>query len=782
MYKFIQYTLLFCLLLSYGSGFAQNNGRITGTIKTADGEPALQATVSITGLRKIAAGENGRFTFKNIPAGDYTITASYTGLESQSKTISLQAGQSLTVNFILQGSGALQEVAVEAARRKKIVQRETENPARLPLKNLENPQIYNVVTSALFNQQIVLERTDLYYNIPGAVPNFSAGGSQGISQRGFSNTNGFRNGLVTSAIYPMNPAIIERVEVMKGPTGTLFGTGRASSFGGVYNYVTKRPFGRNAVELGLTAGSFNLARLSADVNHVLDSEGKQLLRVNAAWQSQGSFQDQGYAKNFAFAPSFSYQVNDKLKFLIEASITRNSYTTTSFALPANLDSISFRNFRQWKLPYERSLGNNSVDAKIGVNDIGAEAEYKISDTWKSQTKFLYSEGKYDHLLWSTFTIANDSTIARTVRNQTPETFGNIELQQNFIGDFKIAGLRNRMVLGLDYNRNYYSLNRATVAYDRVNINKPEITDFNKEKIDALSAGKFAATTFGGINYAAYASDVLNITPQLMAMASLRVERYTTKGAFAFATGKRSGDYQQTALSPKFGLVYQVLPEKLSVFANYMNGFANLAPAQQSVDGVLEGLKPQYANQLEGGIKYSFLNERISGSLSYYDIKVSNSTRTETVSGQVLTLQDGTQRSRGLEFDLTANPITGLNIVAGYAYNQNKYEKASPALTGKSLMASPKNVANFWASYVLPASALQGLGIGAGGNYVSDSWFDSANRFTLPGYTLVNATVFYEQAKYRVGIKANNIGDKHYWNPTGMPQNPRNLLLDLRLKF
>lgn len=781
MLKYIQYHLLCCLLLNCSSLFAQN-GRITGAVKTSDGEPAVQATLSINGLRQTAAGGNGRYTFKNIPAGNYTLTASYTGLESQSKTISLQPGQTLTVDFVLQGSSALQEVAVEAARRKKIVQRETDNPARLPLKNLENPQVYNVVTSTLFNQQIALERTDLYYNIPGAVPNFSAGGSQGISQRGFSNTNGFRNGLVTSAIYPMNPAIIERVEVMKGPTGTLFGTGRASSFGGVYNYVTKRPFGHNAVELGLTTGSFNLARITADVNHVLDDEGKQLLRVNAAWQSQGSFQDQGYAKNFVFAPSFSYQVNEKLKILIEASITRNSYTTTSFALPANLDSISFRNFSDWKLPYERSLGNNSVDAQIGVNDIGAEIEYKLSDSWKSQTKFLYSEGKYDHLLWSTFTIANDSTIARSVRNQTPETFGNIELQQNFIGDFKIAGLRNRIVVGLDYNRNYYSLNRATVNYDRVNINKPGITDFNKAKIDALSAGKFATTTFSGTNYAAYASDVLNITPELMAMASLRVERYTTEGALAFATGKRSGNYKQTALSPKFGLLYQVLPERLSVFANYMNGFSNLAPAQQIVDGGLEGLKPQYANQLEGGIKYSFLNDHISGSLSYYDIKVSNSIRTETVSGQVLTLQDGTQRSKGLEFDFTANPVNGLNIVAGYAYNQNKYEKASVALTGKFLMASPKNVANFWASYVLTGSTLPGLGLGAGGNYVSDSWFDSANRVTLPSYTLVNATIFYEQAKYRIGLKANNIGDEHYWNPTGMPQNPRNFLLDFRVRF
>lgn len=596
-----------------------------------------------------------------------------------------------------------------------------------------------------------------------------------------------RNGLNTNAIYPMNTAILERVEVMRGPSGTLFGTGRNTTFGGVYNYVTKRPFAQNVVELSLTGGNYGFARLAADINTVLDKEGAQQLRVNVAGQTEGSFQTEGFSKNFVIAPAFSIQVNDKLKLLFEGDITRTNYTTVSYALPSNLNAISYRSFADSPIPYDLFLGDDDVDSKVGVHEIGAEAEYKISDQWKSQTKFLFSEGYYDRLLWGTFSILSDSKITRTVRNQTPENFGNVQVQQNFIGDFNLGKFRNRIVTGLDYNRNYNTLNRVTFKYDEVDINQP-IPDFNREKVNTLSLTGWSASSFTSNNYSAYISDVFNITPTLMAMLSLRGEYYKTEGNFSPTTGKYTGGFDKTAMSPKLGLVFQPLKERLSLFVNYMNGFNYLAPAQQQVNSDPSGLKPQYGNQLEGGVKFAFMNNRISGSASYYDIKETNSTRTESIAptgggaNQVITVQDGTQNSKGYEFDLTANPFEGFNVIAGYAYNENKYSKASPALTGKNLTSSPRNVANMWLSYSILRGKLSGIGLGAGGNYVSDSWFDSANLFTNPSYTLINATVFYNYGKYRLGLKANNIGDAQYWNSTGMPQKSRYFLAELRYRF
>ncbi len=53
-------------------------------------------------------------------------------------------------------------------------------------------------------EQVVIERTDIYHNISGAVPNFAAGGSQSLSMRGFAGTISMRNGMATSAIVPLN--------------------------------------------------------------------------------------------------------------------------------------------------------------------------------------------------------------------------------------------------------------------------------------------------------------------------------------------------------------------------------------------------------------------------------------------------------------------------------------------------------------------------------------------------------------------------------------------------
>lgn len=413
--------------------------------------------------------------------------------------------------------------------------------------------------------------------------------------------------------------------------------------------------------------------------------------------------------------------------------------------------------------------------------MGAEIEYRLSDTWKSETKFLYSEGFYDHFFWTNLSMLTDSTVMRSVRNQPTETFGNIQLQQNFIGDFKIGPLRNRMVIGADYSKNYNSLNRTTITYDTININQP-LKDFTVDKINELSTKRgFTATTFSSNAYGLYASDVINLTPELMAMISLRLDRYSTQGEYTVSTGTYRGAYEQTALSPKLGIVYQPLKEKGSLFANYMNGFVNLAPVTQPDNTVLE-LEPQYADQWEAGVKLNIIQNKLNGSVSYYDISVTNSTRTEVINGQNFTVQDGTQNSKGFEAELIGNPIPGLNIIAGYAYNDNKYTKSSEALKGKSLVASPQHVANLWVSYYITKGKYKGIGIGAGGNYISDSWFESTNVFVLPAYTLLSATLFYDQPKYRIGLKANNLLDEHYWNSGGTPQKPFNVLANFTLKL
>jgi iron complex outermembrane receptor protein len=292
-------------------------------------------------------------------------------------------------------------------------------------------------------------------------------------------------------------------------------------------------------------------------------------------------------------------------------------------------------------------------------------------------------------------------------------------------------------------------------------------------------------------YSAYISDVINITPQLLAMASLRLDYFDTEGSIT----TDDDDYNQTALSPKFGLIYQPIPDKLSVFANYMNGFKNVAPRQISdQDGTnprTKTFEPEHADQLEFGIKSNLFSDKLTATVSYYDIKLEN-----VVTGDPTNinnaLQGGKVESKGFEIDLSASPVEGLHIIAGYSHNESKVldgDEANVWLeTGRRpIYAGPSDLVNVWATYTLKSGSLNGLGFGLGGNYSSElNILDSqvTGTFTLPAYTVLNTTLFYNAPSFRVSFNVNNVGDKQYYTgySTINPQKPRNAVISFAYRF
>ncbi|MNE14624.1 Ferrichrome-iron receptor precursor [compost metagenome] len=280
------------------------------------------------------------------------------------------------------------------------------------------------------------------------------------------------------------------------------------------------------------------------------------------------------------------------------------------------------------------------------------------------------------------------------------------------------------------------------------------------------------------SYSAYVSDVFNVTDRLLAMASLRVDRFISEGTTNTLSRKQTGNYNQTALSPKFGLVYEVLKERVSLFANYMNGFKNVPNYINPTDNVVQVFKPQRANQLEGGVKVE-LSDIFNATVSYYNIDVTNSIRVDGTNR----IQDGKQKSKGFEVELIGKPFTGFNYVASYGYNDNEFVNGAAA--GKRALGTPEHVLNIWASYALTDGRAKGLGLGVGNSYISKAYLDAANTFTLGAYNLLDATVFYNRPKYSVRLKANNILDKKYWVSDGYyarPQKPFNFMASVAYKF
>ncbi|PIQ22703.1 MAG: TonB-dependent siderophore receptor, partial [Cytophagales bacterium CG18_big_fil_WC_8_21_14_2_50_42_9] len=197
---------LFCLFFFIGLSpqfsYAQQNGSIAGRITTSDGKPA--AFVSI-GLKEIAVGqisdENGNYRINRVKPGTYTLKVRAVGLESQENQVTVNPGQTLTLNFtLLESAAKLKEVLVAGNKRNKFAKTESPFVSKMPLTNLENPQVYSVVTKELLNEQLIFTADEAVRNTPGIQKMWEATGRSGdggsyFSSRGFIMQSQLRNGI-----------------------------------------------------------------------------------------------------------------------------------------------------------------------------------------------------------------------------------------------------------------------------------------------------------------------------------------------------------------------------------------------------------------------------------------------------------------------------------------------------------------------------------------------------------------------------------------------------------
>ena len=792
-------TLMMVLIVSVSFGQSKT-GSVTGTVRTSDGVVVESVEISIKGVSNATADRNGQYTLKNVPAGTYTVIARLVGLKPITDQVSVTAGQSSTLNFTLQASNQqLKEVEVSGGKKNKFDVKESEFVSKMPLKNLENPQVYSVISKELLADQVITNYDDALKNASGINKLWSSTGrgSDGagyFSLRGFAVQPTLVNGLPGLTNGSLDVANVERIEVIKGPSGTLFGSSLIS-YGGLINTVTKQPFAAAATEVSYTAGSYGLNRITADVNTPLDATGKVLLRVNAAYTDQNSWQDAGFSKTRFFAPSLAYKLNDKVSFLLNAQFLSAEGTNPTMLFFNRSAALKSTNLAQLGYNPNKSYTSDDITVKTPVTTVQAQMNWKISDQWNSQSIVsrgsAKADGFYSYLFESATAGANPvgtGTFNRLISDQNSTT-QTTDIQQNFTGDFAIGSLRNRVVAGLDYfNRTvlnsssgYGSLGAVTLGPAGTNTGT-----LTRQGVDAainLLSGAAAPTRTAQDQYSAYISDVINFTPELSGMASIRVDRFQNSGLSTAPANK----YGQTAFSPKFGLVYQVLKDKLSVFGNYMNGFKNIAPRTSITAGVstIATFDPEQANQVEGGIKADLFDGKLSGSLSYYDIKVSNVVLTTGVNTYS---QGGEQYSKGFEAQITANPFPGFNILAGYAKNKSKLTNAgSGTQNRRPVGAGPEDLFNAWLSYKVMTGTVKGLGFGFGGNYQGKNMIVNdaiVGVFTLPSNTILNASVSYATGPFTFALKVDNLTDKDYYQgwTTLEPMKPRMVAGSVNYRF
>lgn len=772
----IQSLLFFANAVPFETG---KNGNLSGTVKTIDGQFAAGVAIRVKELSKtVITNESGAFAVNNIPPGTYRLQVDMKAYDKAETTVTVEAGETATASIELSYTSQKLEEVIITSGGNRFAKKESEDVSKLPLKNMENPQVYSVVSKELMKEQIITDYNSAFKNVPGAgIAEVRNQGRTSNISRGFATPQLVRNGVGSFTYTSVDPANLERIEVIKGPSATLFGS-TISSFGGLFNRVTKKPSDSFKGEISYSAASWDLNRLTFDVNSPVNKDKTALLRINGALHSERSFQDAGFSRTLMLAPSFSYAVNERLTLMVDVEMAFSKGTSPMRVAP--YAGGKARSITDLGLPYNLSFANNTISYSSQQYNVFAQAKYIISKGWTSQTIVSRTRSSADGYVVG-LTLLTDSTLRQTVTQQEYPYYGT-DIQQNFIGDFKIGKLRNRLVAGLDFYSLRSTRNDASVNMPALNFKKPgaAYNNFTIGKVSPL----FASPTFSNfvaaneLTYSAYVSDVLNITGRLLAMASLRVDRFVNKGTYYANSDSTAGEFSQTALSPKFGLVYQVVKDKVSVFGNYMNGFNNVSGSD--FDG--NTFKPSQANQLEGGVKVDF--GKINATVSYYDIQVTNVTRDDP-SHANFSIQDGSQVSRGYEVELISNPVKGLNIVAGYVYNKSEYTKSNASVEGlRPTTAGAPRMANVWVSYRVTNGSVKGIGFGLGGIYGSESLQSNTKtfQFTIPSYTVLDAAVFYDKARFRVGLKADNLLGEKYWSYRLAAQAPPRVTGNITFKF
>lgn len=783
------------------------NGIIKGKVVTSDNKPAALVNVELKGTKRTTVSDDeGNFIIRNVSEGNYILEISLVGYKTVTADVSVNDNKTTLVTLQLQLSEKQLADIVVTLEKNRFIKNTSNYVSKIPLTKMENSQVYTTVTKQLINDQMLFTADDAIKNASGLQKMWEAtsrsgdGGSY-YNSRGFILQSQLRNGVSGNVTSQVDASNIQSIEIIKGPSATLFGS-TLTSYGGLINIVTKKPYQTFGGEIEYATGNYSFNHISADINTPLDSAKTMLLRINTAYHYQGTWQDNGFDKGYAISPSFTYKVNDKLSFSLDADLYGGSNTSKQMIFfYYSADELGAHNPSQLGVDYNRSFSAPDIFQEYKVNNYFLQMDYKLSSKWRSQTNFAsthsYSNGPYAYfyiLPNSEYTGDQNAKGADYMVRADQSTRSNnvqvTDIQQNFIGDFKIGSVRNRFVGGIDYfannsNQDFYGLDPFDIIQFKLK-SIPGYANYNADKLDsALQNGTRwdYPYSYKTSTYSAYASDVINITDRLIAQVGIRADHFDNKGDFDVASNSYTGSYKQTTFSPKFGIVYQPVKEMVSLFANYQNGFAN----QTGTDFLGKTFKPEQANQIEGGVKLNLFKGRLNSTISVYSIQVDDILRTDK-DHPLFSVQDGTQLSKGIEAEVIANPFGGLNMMAGFSYNDSKYTKADEDVQGRRPeTASSPYTANLWISYRLLNGNAKGLGFGFGGNYASDNKIENSvsyGVFTLPSYTVLNATVFYEHNKYRLGLKVDNLTNEHYWigYTTMNPQQLRSVVGSIAFKF
>lgn len=794
---------LIIALISCFIGYAQETGSIEGKIISKDGYPLSGVTIKLGKKKSVSkTDENGLFFFKNFPVGLHTITIEAEGLKKQTQDIKVIANETTKVTFTL-------EEQMETLREIVIVIKESPNKRKVSavrsgLKPLDIPQSMQTIDNEVIAQQQVIRLSEVIKNANGVYVGSARGGAQeSFWSRGYdmSANNMFKNGFRYNSGSIPEVSSLDKVEFLKGGSALLYGN---VAPGGIINLVTKTPSFKKGGEITMQTGSYAFYKPSIDFYGPLSKS--IAYRLNASYENSESFREVVKRERYYINPSFLLNISSKTQLTLQGDFMNDNWTPDFGTI-----LIGKQIFEVPRGNYYGALWSNGNTKTASAS---ALLNHSLNKNWK--LNFNSSYQNYDREWKGTerIQITNPNGTWSRPLGQYKNLEAILGEQISLQGCFKTGNIKHQTFSGIDYENSVATAHTFVFSpanYDTINVftfdpNNQTITEPN-----AVNTQKVITTTN---RFGIYAQDLISFTQKFKMLAGIRwswqeAQAATHNFLASPVTISKGIKLKDKAFSPKIGFIYQ--PDKnAAIFASYSNSFT----PNTGTTADLKPIEASIIDQYEIGVKKDFWSGILSTNITVYQITNSNLAQTAEFKADGVTpntdtnikVLNGETTSKGIEIDITAKPIEGLNITAGYSYNDSRFSKTNIVnggfIEGDRLTRTPANTANLSFFYNIPSGKFKGISMGAIGNYIGNrlgGWNDQyvVNTTTgtvtindrdipLQGYTTIDISAGYTYKKWSILCKLSNITNELNYtvheNYSVNPIAPRQIMTSLKCKF
>lgn len=601
----------------------------------------------------------------------------------------------------------------------------------------------------------------------------SGGFSDEFQIRGFSVAAGDvgLNGLYGLASASRMPAaMMERVEVLKGPGTLMNGIGPSGSIGGGINIVTKRAGDEPLTRLTTTYQSKSQLGGQLDMGRRFGENNEWGIRVNGVYSNGDTNIDDGKQEQGVGALALDYR-GTKLRWSLDAYTQHEDIDNfrPQIGFQSNVTS----------LPSPPSGHRNFYPGtKLKLNDstVATRLEYDIND----------------HLMVYGATGYRYGTAEQTFPSGPADALGNFTVSNAYYDSYSRTwtgdvGLRARFdtwgvghTVTLSATRLDQESGNAYVTSSGPGVPSsiyrpaplPPVTAYRGAP---QKASKTELTSYTLTDTLSFADDTLLIT------GGLRNQRVALDN-YSTATGARLNAYDESAISPVAGIVFKPI-SNVSLYGNFTSGLTRggIAPATAANAGQV--FAPYKSKQYEAGVKVDW--GKIITSASVFQITRPNSM---TDPDTRIYSFDGEQRNRGLELSAFGEAMPGLRMMASATFYDATLKRTAGGVNdGNEANGVPKNTFNLGVDWDTPW--VRGLSLNARVIHTSSMYFNAANTLTLPSWTRYdigaryNTEILGRSVVFRANIE--NLFNKDFWLASGSYATvaaPRTFLLSAQIDF